>query len=86
MSQERLCKNQVSPKSVRVMFFFCVDLTWNDPLLKSRGPDTFFFFDATPGNGRDAAPTHCAVPESLVLLSKCAAEQTSCNQLGACYN
>ena len=32
MSQERLCKHQVSSKSVRVMFF-CVDLTWNDPYL-----------------------------------------------------
>ena len=24
-----------------------------------------FFFDATPGNGRDAAPTHCAVPGAV---------------------
>ena len=31
MSQERLSKNQVLAKSMRVMYFFCVDLTWNDP-------------------------------------------------------
>ena len=30
MSQEMLCKDQVSSKSVRVRNF-CVDLTWNDP-------------------------------------------------------
>ena len=34
MSQERLCKNQVSSESVKGMFFFvCVDLTWNDPIM-----------------------------------------------------
>ena len=29
MTQGKLCKNQVSSKSARVMLF-CVDLTWND--------------------------------------------------------
>ena len=31
MSQQTLCKNQVSCKLVRVRYF-CVDLTWNDPI------------------------------------------------------
>ena len=37
MSQERLCKNQVLLEFVKGMFFFCfffcVDLTWNDPIM-----------------------------------------------------
>ena len=36
----------------------------NEFLLKKLGTH-FFFFDATPGNGRDAAPTHCAVPGAV---------------------
>ena len=39
MSQERLCKNQVLSKSVRVMFFFfCVDSTWNYPSALQSSP------------------------------------------------
>ena len=32
MSQQALCKNQVSSKSER-SGIFCVDLTWNDPYI-----------------------------------------------------